>query len=961
MEFLSFLEKDANKQLEESLAIMTKINSEMGKIGEKRKGISTPSGSDSANKQLIADYQKMEATIVKMQLAIDKLSVSKQNHNKKTQEEITNGRILAQNSDRQVKATSQLAGAYRNLSAQVAIASERYQNLIVRGRQVGQTQAQFNKELRASQQEFQKLQSKVLQADNAVGKWNRTNQRTIGLGRDLVSAFGIATGVGLFAQITKDVFETTKQIQSLDNALKIVTDTEANFYKQQAFLIDIAKRYGVELNGLTQQYTQFYVSAKDKLAGAEIQQIFESITKAGATMGLSVQNQERAFYAINQMMSKGTVQAEELRGQLGDALPKAFGIMVDAYRSLHPEQKVTEASFAKLMKDGKVLSAEILPAFAKQLEKAYGIEAIRNVDTLIAKQNKFKNSWTDLVRSLNESDTGGISKFFGYIINAFDIILQKITRLNTSWAQLYDNARKAGSEMGSSFFNEWAKDKTADEIINGLKDKTKEINSELRKFYAESIKLQKELKNTNPYALQNPLGQSPKDKKERLEALRQQIGQLEGFLKASEEYQKTTKKTTVVIDENTDKTKKATKAKRDDVESVIAQGLKSQEYLQVLEEQLRLYKEVQSEVSSTSDEYKAFQNVIDGLQQSIDLIKDPSKVLTADVSGLERQNEMYLKNREALLKLQEATDKWLETFRTDFFQQMGLGSLDQFFDGTFDKLIAGADSVEEKFRVSFLAISEVAQEAFNLINQAGQASTQAEIDRLKIQYDTAWEFSDKSDVAKRKLDAERERREKEIAQKEFKRKQNMAVVNIGIDTAQAIMATYGQAGWIGGTAGAIFLGAMGLAQIALVKSQKMPEYKDGTPFGGHGGGLMKINDAKGSNYQEIVKTPDGKMGMFKGRNVVVDAPKGTEVFTADESIRMMMFDPYLNNMISSTSTPVFKTEIQTQNIDFSPVVDAINNQPIIIPDFDKLKTRIKRGNTIQTIEKAHTNFSSVKI
>jgi hypothetical protein len=43
------------------------------------------------------------------------------------------------------------------------------------------------------------------------------------------------------------------------------------------------------------------------------------------------------------------------------------------------------------------------------------------------------------------------------------------------------------------------------------------------------------------------------------------------------------------------------------------------------------------------------------------------------LADLERQNEMYLKNKEALEKLQEATDKWLETFRTDFFQQMGLG------------------------------------------------------------------------------------------------------------------------------------------------------------------------------------------------------------------------------------------------------------------------------------------------
>jgi tape measure domain-containing protein len=31
-------------------------------------------------------------------------------------------------------------------------------------------------------------------------------------------------------------------------------------------------------------------------------------------MGLSVQSQKEPFLALNQMMSKGTIQAEELRG-----------------------------------------------------------------------------------------------------------------------------------------------------------------------------------------------------------------------------------------------------------------------------------------------------------------------------------------------------------------------------------------------------------------------------------------------------------------------------------------------------------------------------------------------------------------------------------------------------------------------------------------------------------------------
>ena len=43
-----------------------------------------------------------------------------------------------------------------------------------------------------------------------------------------------------------------------------------------------------------------------------------------------------------------------------------------------------------------------------------------------------------------------------------------------------------------------------------------------------------------------------------------------------------------------------------------------------------------------------------------------------------------------------------------------------------------------------------------------------------------------------------------------------------------------------------------------------------------------INDAGGSNYVETVVTPDGKIQQFKGRDVVTDLPKGTEIFTPEQ-------------------------------------------------------------------------------
>ncbi len=68
-----------------------------------------------------------------------------------------------------------------------------------------------------------------------------------------------------------------------------------------------------------------------------------------------------------------------------------------------------------------------------------------------------------------------------------------------------------------------------------------------------------------------------------------------------------------------------------------------------------------------------------------------------------------------------------------------------------------------------------------------------------------------------------------------------------------------------------------------LKEWKVPQYAKGTPNGGHPGGPMMVNDGRGA---ETVITPDGRAFIPKGRNVVLNAPKGTHVLTAEETAQL---------------------------------------------------------------------------
>ncbi|MBV5283400.1 MAG: tape measure protein [Paludibacter sp.] len=127
------------------------------------------------------------------------------------------------------------------------------------------------------------------------------------------------------------------------------------------------------------------------------QLLFESLSRASTGFGLSADETNGVFLAITQMMGKGKIQAEELRGQLGERMPIAMQAMARAAGT-------TVAGLDKIMKAGKLMSADVLPKFAKALNEMMPNVNTDNIETSF---NRLKNSFKELTDKLN---VGGIYK-----------------------------------------------------------------------------------------------------------------------------------------------------------------------------------------------------------------------------------------------------------------------------------------------------------------------------------------------------------------------------------------------------------------------------------------------------------------------------------------------------------------------------------------------------------------------
>lgn len=221
------------------------------------------------------------------------------------------------------------------------------------------------------------------------------------------AALGFA-GVSL-SNLVSEIIRVARETSKAVTALKNVSGSTAQFADNLRFTTALAKKYGAYVNDITGNFAKFTAAAS--IAGMSMddqRKIFESLSRAAAGFGLSADETNGMFLAVTQMMGKGKIQAEELRGQLGERLPIAMQAMAKAAGT-------TVAGLDDIMKKGKLLSAEVLPGFAKALD-----EMIPNVDTdnIETSLNRLKNTFQEITNS------AGVQAKYKALIDGLNNLLQ---------------------------------------------------------------------------------------------------------------------------------------------------------------------------------------------------------------------------------------------------------------------------------------------------------------------------------------------------------------------------------------------------------------------------------------------------------------------------------------------------------------------------------------------------------
>lgn len=875
-EFIEVLSEKAKKDIDELISKLERGTKAVNDINKEFNKIKVPSqASEAINKTTRSTQQLNEAQKESRRLsrALERQKERLSQASEKVNKALLKTRFETQQVNKIEKQraiiSSDLSTQYQKQQAKINLLTRTYNDLRTKQELGIKLSKSEEEELKDVTRQIDRKQRALKNVDASIGKHQRNvgnySSAWRGVGnvlRTTIAAFGLYSGL----EIGRQIFNQVKEINSLNLALKQVTDTTENFNQANSFLSDLADRAGVDINSLQRAYIKFFASAKTtNLTLAETQEIFENVSTAAAVLGQSSADTEGAIRALEQMLSKGKVQAEEIRGQLGERLPGAFQILARA-------MGLTTQELSKQLELGQVYADEVLPKFAKELAKTYSLNTISKVETLTAEQSRLSNAWNEFLRGL-EGGQGTISKTFISLIGFIRQAVEGMQSLNETqdetktrrYNTVLQEQKKRYAELG----------KEADDYARAV---LKTLEGDQMRLMKEASRLQKEINSTwsnGSIAISNyedELEEVNRSYNRNQAIIEAALNQLKGINKEQEK--------NIETDEENAKSKNG-------LNKALEGTIKWYEDL------ISLLIKQQNETSTTTSQWQNYQTQIEKAEAALLKLRrafmgmEDQKVVDVGISTDEvqpfatpefAQPELSLEEyNKQILKAQSNTEKLLKILNriadSELFKDelRSLGDL-LYIDtdvllNSFDVINDELTSTKDKIDATATAISEI-------LGGVGQTMLENEQIRLENQialnrdyYDNLINQAQGNQEQQEFLRREQEAKERKLRQEQAENEKKAALFQIAISTATAIVKA------LPNIPLSIAVGAIGAAKAAIVASRPVPQYKTGRKGGEDEWAIL----GDGYKNEPIVDKNGNLKGMSPNRPTMMHLDKGDSV------------------------------------------------------------------------------------
>jgi len=255
---------------------------------------------------------------------------------------------------------------------------------------------------------------------------------------------------------SRAIINTTLEWQQAQSTLQAATGSSAQARQELEYVREVSERLGLELLNTSKAYARLVAAAKETPElRTSLHSIFEGVSSAATALNMTREETNGVMLALEQMVSKGKVQTQELVQQLGTRVPGAFALAAKALNT-------NTQQLSQWLEKGMIPASQFLPRFAAALQEAYGPSAQQAASGLNAEINRLNNAWTDFKVQAGEA---GFVESYTQAIRDLQAVLRDPTITNglntliTAMGKLIElSARGLG---GGTNFIKWLAEETA--------------------------------------------------------------------------------------------------------------------------------------------------------------------------------------------------------------------------------------------------------------------------------------------------------------------------------------------------------------------------------------------------------------------------------------------------------------------------------------------------------------------
>lgn len=328
----------------------------------------------------IADMERLKATASANKLAYTELKIAIEQYTRVLRDQSA---TQAQVASAQERAKAAMVGAANAAVRQTSAARQ--------STQAARDMGNANQKAAGQTNQLEKsLQSLFANSRRSLSLYQRFRGEVLSLASSYLGLYAAIEGVNR-------VIGASMDMQAVESRLNVVTSGDMTKTAAEIqWVTKEADRLGFSLQTLAGEWSKFAVSAQaSNFSMGQTRKIFTSVSEAGRVLKLDSQRMELAFTALTQMMSKGTIQMEELRQQLGEHIPGAFALMSEA-------AGVSTAELTKMMEKGQ-LTSDYLIKFADVLDRRFGGQLDNSLKTTQAELGRFQTRVTLALNAIAEA------------------------------------------------------------------------------------------------------------------------------------------------------------------------------------------------------------------------------------------------------------------------------------------------------------------------------------------------------------------------------------------------------------------------------------------------------------------------------------------------------------------------------------------------------------------------------